>query len=104
MIPSPTTRLEGVHTTTDGLALALAGAAGTVAAVAVGEEQTGTGGEENCRGLMSMRDFWCWILVGVSRKDRSQNVPPCFMGKPVHRNSVSIMFLCFCQFQLPSQG
>lgn len=34
--------------TADGLALALTGTAGTVAAVAVGEEQTGTGGEENC--------------------------------------------------------
>jgi hypothetical protein len=34
--------------TADGLALALTSAAGTVAAVAVGEEQTGTGGEENC--------------------------------------------------------
>lgn len=35
--------------TTDGLALALTGAAGAVAAVAVGEEETGTGGEENCK-------------------------------------------------------
>ena len=35
------------HTTTDRLALALTSAAGAVAAVAVGEEQTGTGGEEN---------------------------------------------------------
>lgn len=33
--------------TTDGLALTLTSAAGAVAAVAVGEEQTGTGGEEN---------------------------------------------------------
>jgi len=33
--------------TADGLALALTGAAGAVAAVAVGEEETGTGGEEN---------------------------------------------------------
>lgn len=32
----------------NGLALALTGAARAVAAVAVGEEQTGTGGEENC--------------------------------------------------------
>ena len=37
----------GTHTTTDGLALALTGAAGAVAAVAVGEEQTGTDGEED---------------------------------------------------------
>lgn len=35
------------HTTTDGLALALTGAAGAVAAVALGEEQAGTGGKEN---------------------------------------------------------
>jgi hypothetical protein len=34
--------------TANGLALALTSAAGAVAAVAVGEEQTGTGGEENC--------------------------------------------------------
>jgi len=41
--------------TTDGLALALTGAAGAVAAVTVGEEQTGTGGKENCkRCYMSM--------------------------------------------------
>jgi hypothetical protein len=41
--------------TTDGLALALTGAAGAVAAVAVGKEETGTGGEENCRNYsMSM--------------------------------------------------
>lgn len=33
--------------TADGLALALTGAAGAVAAVAVGKEETGTGGEEN---------------------------------------------------------
>lgn len=38
---------RGTHTTTDGLALALTGAARAVAAVAVGEEQTGTGGEED---------------------------------------------------------
>jgi hypothetical protein len=38
---------KGTHTTTDGLALALTGAARAVAAVAVGEEQTGTDGEEN---------------------------------------------------------
>lgn len=38
-------------TTADGLALALTGAAGAVAAVAVGEEQTGTGGEEDCGQL-----------------------------------------------------
>lgn len=40
---------RGTRTTTDGLALALTSAARAVAAVAVGEEQTGTGGEENCR-------------------------------------------------------
>lgn len=38
---------EGTHTTTDGLALALTSAARAVAAVAVGEEQTGTDGEED---------------------------------------------------------
>jgi hypothetical protein len=34
--------------TTNALALALTSAAGAVAAVAVGEEKAGTGGEENC--------------------------------------------------------
>jgi hypothetical protein len=38
---------EGTHTTTDGLALTLTSAARAVAAVAVGEEQTGTDGEED---------------------------------------------------------
>lgn len=37
-----------IITYANGLALALTSAAGTVAAVAVGEKQTGTGGEENC--------------------------------------------------------
>jgi hypothetical protein len=40
-------KVETGDGTADGLALALTGTAGTVAAVAVGEEQTGTGGEEN---------------------------------------------------------
>ena len=48
--------------TADGLALALTGAAGAVAAVAVGEEQTGTGGEENCCKMMSIRGLRGWVL------------------------------------------
>jgi hypothetical protein len=59
--------LEGTHTTTDGLALALASAARAVAAVAVGEEQTGTGGEENCRSSMSIRIFLGVVLECVSK-------------------------------------
>lgn len=55
------------HTTTDGLALALTSAAGAVAAVAVGEEQTGTGGEENCRSSMSIRIFFRLDLECVSK-------------------------------------
>lgn len=53
--------------TTDGLALALTSAAGAVAAVAVGEEQTGTGGEENCRSSMSIRIFFRLDLECVSK-------------------------------------
>lgn len=62
---------RGTHTTTDGLALALTGAAGAVAAVAVGEEQTGTSGEENCCvKMMSMRGLRGWVL-GVCVQDES---------------------------------
>lgn len=81
------------HTTADGLALALTSAARAVAAVAVGEEQTGTGGEENCKKAMSMRGL-SWPGPGcVSRESRSQNVPPCFMGKPVYQNQSAIHVL-----------
>lgn len=48
-----------IITYANGLALALTSAAGTVAAVAVGEEQTGTGGEENC---------WCDKYAFFSRQ------------------------------------
>ena len=43
--------------TTDGLALALTGTAGAVAAVALSEEETGTGGEEN----WNMNEYKCGL-------------------------------------------
>lgn len=46
-------KVETGDGTTDTLALALTSTAGAVAAVAVGEEETGTGGEENCRQRVS---------------------------------------------------
>jgi hypothetical protein len=81
--------------TADGLALALTGAAGAVAAVAVGKEETGTGGEENCRNYsMSILPFvGCIPGVGYNFFSRyspgccaAVYVPPCFMGKPVNSN------------------
>lgn len=80
--------------TTDGLALALTGAAGAVAAVALSEEETGTGGKENCGRLMSMMRVggFCGFSWRVVCRGVVQNVPPCFMGKPVMRNLVSYLF------------
>ena len=80
---------------TNRLALALTGAAGAVAAVAVGKEETGTGGEENCRNYsMSMLSIVACIPgVGYNFFFRyspgccaAVYVPPCFMGKPVNSN------------------
>lgn len=71
------------HTTTDGLALALTGAARAVAAVAFGEEQTGTGGEENWNIDEYAKYFFLVVLpVLCGQEGSNQNVPPCFMGKP----------------------
>lgn len=79
--------------TADGLALALTGAAGAVAAVAVGEEQTGTGGQEDCREPMSMMRYVSWYNLGMiifcyfPRCCAVMYVPPCFIGKPVNKLS-----------------
>jgi hypothetical protein len=58
--------------TADRLALALTSAAGAVAAVAIGEEELDTVGEEDWWGEL----VWS-LCVGVRA-----NIPPCFMGKP----------------------
>lgn len=67
---------RGTHTTTDGLALALTTAARTVAAVAVGEEQAGTGGEENCG---SDEYAGCFVVV-VTRKSQFKTYHPASWG------------------------
>lgn len=71
MIPNLSGEEESSRTTTDGLALALTSAAGAVAAVAVGEEQTGTGGEENCRESISMLEILCAVFL-VEYSGRAQ--------------------------------
>jgi hypothetical protein len=86
--------------TTDRLALALTGTAGTVAAVAVGEEQTGTGGQENCRKSMSMMRY-----CGVPGDDNFLLFPQVLCGRVrttlLHRETcnsiVSILVPVFIQ-------
>lgn len=89
--------------TADGLALALTSAAGAVAAVAVGEEETGTGGEENCSKSMSMllvfflvASLGDWMGLYFFRHSpgccATVYIPPCFMGKPANQKSSALWF------------
>jgi hypothetical protein len=68
----------GEHTTTDRLALTLTGAAGAVAAVAIGKKKTGTGRKENWRNSISFLLVYNLLSVFIL----VDYIPPCFMGKP----------------------
>ena len=66
------------NTASNGFALALTGSSGSVAGVAVGEEEFDSSGEHLCGRQVSAYVLMRWRFL----KEGHLHTTPCFMGKP----------------------